>query len=88
MTTQPEDFRHKGWTRIAIVIAAGSFCIYVLNVVIGKINIVYGLKVFHFGNVAEFLLLLLASVAFIAVALYAEKKSKSNPETDEKEVKQ
>ena len=88
MTTQPENFRLKGWTRIAIAIAAGSFGLYVLNILIGKANIVYGLKLFHFGSVAEFLILLLASVSFVAVTLYAEKKSKSNPEPDEKEVNQ
>lgn len=86
MTAQPGKFGNKGLTRIAIMISALSFGIYVLNVLIGKANIVYGLNIFHFGNVGEFLILLVASVAFIAVALYEEATSKSNPEPEQKEV--
>lgn len=86
MATQPGKFGNKRLTRIAIIISALSFGTYVLNVLIGKANIVYGLKMFHLGNVGEFLILLVASVAFIAVALYEEATSKSTMEPEQKEV--
>lgn len=88
MATQPGKLGNKKLTRIAIIISALSFGIYVLNVLIGKANIVYGVEIFHFGNVGEFLILLVASVAFIAVALYEEATSKSTPEPEQKEVNQ
>jgi len=86
MTAQPGNSGNKRLTRIAILISAVSFGIYVLNVLIGKANIVYGLKIFHLGNVGEFLILLVASVAFIAVALYEEATAKSTMESEQKEV--
>ncbi|MEE4240226.1 MAG: hypothetical protein V2I36_02075 [Desulfopila sp.] len=86
MTAQSGEFRHRRLTRIAILISAVSFGLYILNVLIGKANIVYGLKMFHLGNVGEFLILLVASVAFIAVALYEEATSKSTMEPEQNEV--
>jgi len=86
MATQPGEFGNIRLTRIAITISAVSFGLYVLNVLIGKANIVYGLKIFHFGNVGEFLILLVASVAFIAVALYEEATAKSTMHLEQKEV--
>lgn len=86
MATQPGKFGNTQLTRIAITLSAVSFGLYVLNVLIGKVNNVYGLKVFHLGNVGEFLLLLVASVTFIAVALYHEAAYKSTLKPEQKEV--
>lgn len=69
-------------TRITIAVAIVSFGLYLLNVLIGKAIIVYGWEVFHFGNIGEFLILLIASVAFIVAALFQEAAWKSNPEPD------
>jgi len=67
--------------RIGIVLSAVSFGLYVLNVLIGKAIIVYGWKVFHFGSIGEFLILLIFSIAFIAAALFKEAAAKSKPQT-------
>jgi len=48
------------------------FAIYFLNLIIGKVNIAYGLKLPHMGNVAEFLLLLTVSILLIMAALKDE----------------
>ncbi len=68
--------------RIAVIVAAVSFSLYLINVLIGKATIVYGWKIFHFGNVGEFLILLAASISFIAAALIREAVWKSNLEPD------
>lgn len=81
MTNETGNTDFKIWIRIAIVLAAVSFGLYVLNVLIGKAIIVYGWKVFHFGSIGEFLILLVSSIAFIAAALFKEAASKSKPQT-------
>lgn len=48
------------------------FAIYFLNLIIGKVNIAYGLKLPHLGNVAEFLLMLMVSILLIIAALKDE----------------
>ena len=70
--------------RIAVTVAAVSFSLYLINVLIGKAAIVYGWKIFHFGNVGEFMILLAASISFIAAALIREAAWKSNLEPDKK----
>jgi hypothetical protein len=45
-------------------------------VLLGKVNISYGLNLPHLGNVAEFLLLAVASVSLIVAALKAENIEK------------
>jgi hypothetical protein len=52
------------------------FAIYFINVLLGKVNISYGLNLPHLGNVAEFLLLAVASVSLIVAALKAENIEK------------
>ena len=70
--------------RIAIIVAAVSFGLYLLNVLIGKATIVYGWKIFFFGNVGEFLILLVAAISFIAAALLREAVRKLNQKPDKK----
>ena len=79
---QNKDFTTRA--RIAVIVAAVSFSLYLINVLIGKATIVYGWKIFHFGNVGEFLILLAASISFIAAALIREAAWKSNLEPDKK----
>ena len=79
MTNETGNTDFKLGIRIAIILAAVSFGLYVLNVLIGKAIIVYGWKAFHLGSIGEFLILLIASIAFIAAALLKEAASKSKP---------
>ena len=63
------------------------FTIYFVNVLVGKAKVSYGLNLPHLGNVAEFLLLLVACVALIVAALKkeaAENKSSNEIKGDEK----
>ena len=65
----------NGLTRgelIAVSIFAALFGLYLLNILIGKANIVFGWNIFHVGSIGEFLMLLVASVAFIVAALHQE----------------
>lgn len=86
MTTQPDRLRYQKWARMSATLTAVFFGIYVLNIIVGKINIVYGMEIFHFGSVAEFLILLLVSVTFIVAALIAEAAWKVNRKPEQKEV--
>ena len=52
------------------------FAIYLINVLLGKVNVSYGLNLPHLGNVAEFLLLVVASVSLIVSALKTEAREK------------
>lgn len=72
---------NNGLTRgelIAVSIFAALFGLYLLNILIGKANIVFGWKIFHVGSLGEFLMLLVASVAFIVAALHQETVRKLN----------
>jgi len=63
------------------------FTLYFINVLVGKAKVTYGLNLPHLGNVAEFLLLLVACVALIVAALKkeaAENKSSNEIKGDEK----
>jgi hypothetical protein len=68
--------------RIAIFVAAVTFGGYLLNVLLGKAAIAYGWKIFYFDSIGEFLILLVASISFIAAALISEADWKSNLEAD------
>jgi len=60
----------------ALKICFALFAIYFLNVLVGKVNISYGLNLIHLGNVAEFLMLFSAAVFLIVAALKAEAAEK------------
>ena len=49
------------------------FAAYAYNVLAGKAHILFGWALPRFSDIVEFLLLLAASVALIAAALYREK---------------
>ena len=55
-----------------MIVFFALFAAFFINVLFGKANISYGLKVPHLGNVAEFLLLFAACVSLIVAALKRE----------------
>jgi hypothetical protein len=82
MTIEQQNTDSTNGARIAVILAVLFFGLYIANVLIGKATIVYGWKVFHFGNVGEFLIMLAASIAFIVAALIRASALKSNPDPD------
>lgn len=72
MKNEDEKTHYSPGERFALIIFAISSSLYLLNILIGKASIHWGVKIFHLGNIGEFLLLLLASVSFIAAALHRE----------------
>jgi len=76
MNTQKSN-RIKGKTeRISLIACFLLFALYVINVLLGKISISYGLNLPHLDNVAEFLLLFGACILLIIVALKRETAEK------------
>ncbi len=67
-------------SKIAITLSALSFAVYLLNIVAGKVNIVYELNLIKIGPIAECLVLLFSSATFIVAALLQEEAWKSNHE--------
>ena len=63
--------------RIPLIACFVLFAIYLINLILGKINILYGLNLPHLGNVAEFLLLFGACILLIIAALKRETAEKT-----------
>ena len=82
MTHGQNHSDHKLGSRIAIIVAILSFSLYVVNMLIGKVNIVYGKQMFHIGDIGEFFMMFVASIAFIVAALFQEVDYKANLETN------
>ena len=73
--------------KVALFTCYLLFAIYFVNVLVGKAMVSFGVKLPHFGSVAEFLLLSVACIALIVAALKkeaAENKSSAEKEGDEK----
>ena len=70
---QETDSRDK----IPLIACFVLFAIYLINLILGKINILYGLNLPHLGNVAEFLLLFGACILLIIAALKRETAEKT-----------
>ena len=62
--------------RIWLIACILLFALYLINVLLGKISISYGLNLPHLGNVAEFLLLFGACILLIITALKRETAEK------------
>ena len=62
--------------RIWLIACLILFTLYLLNVILGKVNISYGMNLPHLGSVAEFLLLSLAAILLIIAALKREAEEK------------
>jgi hypothetical protein len=82
MTNGQNISEHKFGARIAIIVATVSFSLYVINMLIGKANIVYGKEMFHIGDIGEFLIMFVASIAFIVAALFQEADWNAHTETN------
>ncbi len=63
--------------RISLIACILLFALYLINVLLGKISISYGLNLPHLGNVAEFLLLFGACILLIIAALKRETTEKT-----------
>jgi hypothetical protein len=63
--------------RIPLTACFVLFALYLINVILGKVNISYGLNLPHLGNVAEFLLLFGACILLIIAALKRETAEKT-----------
>ena len=76
MAAQQEKQTNGKEGRGALITCFALFAAYFVNVLVGKVNISYGMGLPHLGNVAEFLLLSMASVFLIVAALKAEAAEK------------
>jgi len=76
MEIQQDNKENGKEGRGALKICFVLFAIYFINVVVGKVNISYGLNLIHLGNLAEFLMLFSAAVFLIVAALKAEAAEK------------
>ncbi len=63
--------------RIPLIACFVLFALYLINVLLGKVNISYGLNLPHLGNVAEFLMLFGACILLIIAALKRETAEKT-----------
>ncbi|MBT3487750.1 MAG: hypothetical protein HOK24_19215 [Desulfobacula sp.] len=63
---------------MTLIVFAISVALYLINILLGKASIQWGWDVFYLGNISEFLLLLFASVAFVAAALHRESNTEQN----------
>ena len=68
---------------LSLIIFGVSSSLYILNILIGKASVHWGLDVFHLGNIGEFLLLFAASVSVIAAALHREAAEERKQQTDQ-----
>jgi hypothetical protein len=69
--------------RKMLYVSLFAFSLYMVNVLIGKANIVFGWKAWHLGNVAECLLLFLTSTLLIIAAMQRESALASGSQTPE-----
>ena len=72
MTAQQDNRTNDKRGKAALTTCYVLFALYFINVLLGKAHISYDLNIPHLGNVAEFLLLLSASVSLVAAALKSE----------------
>ncbi len=86
MPAQQENRSNGEKGKGALLTCYVLFALYFINVIFGKVNISYDLNIPHLGNVAEFLLLLLASVSLVAAALKGEA-AENNLQLRQKERK-
>jgi hypothetical protein len=63
--------------RIWLIACFLLFALYLINVLLGKISISYGLNLPHLGNVAEFFMLFGACILLIIAALKRETAEKT-----------
>ncbi len=71
----------------SLVVSGIIFGMYFVNVLIGKINVLYKVGIPRLGNVGEFLLLTGASTFIIIAALKREASEQKEPQEPLQEVK-
>jgi hypothetical protein len=76
MVAQQDNQTKSKGERGALITCFVLFATYFINVLLGKINIVYRLNLPHLGIVAEFLLLFGACILLIIAALKRETTEK------------
>jgi len=76
MVAQQDNKTNVKERKGALITCLVLFSTYFINVLFGKANISYGMNIPHLGNVAEFLLLFVASVSLIVAALKSEAAEK------------
>ena len=86
MPAQQENRTNDKRGKAAMTTCYVLFALYFFNVLLGKAHISYGLNVPHLGNVAEFLLLFLASISLVVAALKKEA-AQNNLQLRQKERK-
>jgi hypothetical protein len=64
--------------RLTLFVFFVLVALYFLNILLGKASIHWGWDVFYLGDISEFLLLLFASIAFVAAALQKESNTEQN----------
>jgi len=62
----------KNWLYVCFLL----FALYFINVIVGKVNIAYGLSLPHLGSLAEFLMLFGSCILLIIAALKRETAEK------------
>ena len=85
MKKEKKASKYSPGERLALLIFVISSGLYLLNILIGKAKILWGWKVFHLGDIGEFLLLLVASIFFIAAALHREVAENSKQKTNQQQ---
>ena len=64
--------------RLTLFVFTVLLALYFLNILLGKASVHWGWDVFYLGGISEFLLLLFASIFFVAAALHREANTKQN----------
>ena len=64
--------------RLTLIVFAISVALYLINILLGKASIQWGWDVFYLGDISEFLLLLFASISFVAAGLQRESNTEQN----------
>ena len=62
--------------KIPLFACFSLFALFFINVLVGKVNIAYGLHLPHLGNLAEFLMLFGSCILLIIAALKRETAEK------------
>lgn len=73
--------------RTSLIVSLVAFGVYFLNVLIGKMNVLYQAGIPRLGNVGEFLLLAFSSVLLIVAALKREASEQKELHEPQQEVK-
>jgi len=77
MSGEMKKGRYTPAERLILFVFVASFSLYFINIMLGKASIHWGWNTFYLGNIGEFILLLVASIALIVTALHREHTEES-----------